>query len=744
MEPGPGPRHGGSTPVDRRQLLAFGVPLVLTLLHLASRSRLGPALHLAPFLSWPGYLCVVSLLVSWASSGVHPQSEVAHPTRGREDPPLLAALLAALLLAFCIGFCTFEATIYPTGHDQLDFFLLLYRTGEDLGRLSPLGVLTQLASMKGVLLQWVAFASLLVFGASRLSLALANFAFLVGFVTALFAIVRMRADRYAAWGAVGLFLLASSMHRPLGGLRDLRWDCAGLMTYGLFTLTLADLLAAPSRTRLAACIAAAGLSVFTRSLTGVYLILATSGCLALLMGQGLLRSWTDARRTRCWACTGALAGIGLWCLAFLATQGAAFVAYYGRHGSTEGRIRSAEFGVGSRLDLLLYFVRSAREHLGPLLEVGLALAALAAFTRWTTRRRPRSPREDDDTSTWLLVSGCAVAGAFLPLSFASASPVVMGVITGPSVVAAVALLRFATGPTAPLHRARPTVSAVLLVLGATSACGQLVSPSQPTRFEVIRQEGLGFTAANELLVGTLAPSARSVVQWLSLHEAANHPVLLIQLHESGRAELARRLHTTAALDFSAAPAPEKIREYLDDADAVVLPERFDLEHVSPLVNGLRETEPQWRPTLEAAFTRLTEVRVESAPICYWVRTLGLRATRGLEPPTDLASPYSWSGEAPAWLEVVNRGDAPRSAQLQFRLEPPPGVREARLVVEVAGRATPANLGEATGWRASVPFDAPPGDTWVSVRITPAASSDDPRAIRRPSTSRWLLWDLRAR
>lgn len=728
--------HAWSLQAVRWPLL--GVALALLVGHLVGRSRLNAHLGL-PLVGWDTFLVaeaclLVGLKQAWSLFA--PWSDDDGPERRALWP-----YLALVGLVFLMGFRLHEATIYPTAHDQLSLidhlYTIVYRLGVD-GWLA----LLDLPTLKGACLELVGFVCLLVLGISRSAIAVANILFFVGLVLAVQRYFEAHGGRLVARAAVGVLLLGNSAHLATGGVRDLRWDAAGLCTYGAFTLALAHLLERPGRRALQIAVTATVATILTRSISAVYVAATLTGCFAWDLGAGFAAGWDPDRRARLRHMVGVGLGAGAAGLGLALLKGRELMGYYGQHAlAKEGQVRLNEFGLETRWDLPAYYSRSLLEHAW----VVLILLVLLALT-WAAGRlssgRSGAPSTGSSCGIPLRVGALAFLGAFGPLLGTAPSPVVVGVVTGALVLLTGTLFDRATtrgGPIAPL---RVSLANLLLICGAISLVTRGLLPSDQIHWrERLQQDARVGLAADEL-VRALPGTGRPKVLWMSFDEAVNEGVFRVRLHEAGRSRDARRIRH-GSMSLVERRGPEYFAECVREADAVVAPAGWgSRESPFPGVATVRSAVSVWRPVLERSFVPIARVpgialEFDVSAYDYWVRAVSLGEVTGAVAPRESDPGHLWAGALPLSIQVLNRAAEARAAELRGLMAPPSGVSAARFAVRSRSGTQRFDLSNERGWELSAPIEAPPGTCEVVITLEHQEPPGEARGW-------WTLEDLRLR
>jgi hypothetical protein len=531
----------------------------------------------------------------------------------------VTAGLAIGLALFLHGFAAHVAPYYPRFFDQASgAYFGLYRTHYAFAD-SALPLAARIAAsslylfdLRGWAVPWIATALGFAFGANRVAFASANYVFFAAMVLALAAAMARRCDGWTAAATIGLALTSRSVFLPAGGLHDLRLDFAGLAMFGIFALALWRVAETPDRGRVALAALAYAASLWSRSVTGVYGLIAigTLGAISLAM-TALGR---DPQWRRRWRATFAL---GLAAAAFFALYVALHFReidgyYFNLLRTDESRIRLAEQGLSSRAELFGFYLRSAWSHFRPLLlwctaTLGLALGAIAIG--WLRGARALHPPPAEPGPA--LAAGAAVlVGVFLPLSVFTPSPVVIGVLTVPLAAACGFALAFAAGRV-PCPRIARAILLLPLAAGLWTAGRALLAPPVWTTPEIPSAE------AHNTLFERIAADGRGTVAWMTVNEGLSWATFSIYLYETARAaDVARYGHLVTAIFALDA---ETVRARIAEADAVVTWRQFPTYSPFPAVTSMRDTRDAWQPILDREFALRYEFPLDDGTIAYYRR-----------------------------------------------------------------------------------------------------------------------------
>jgi hypothetical protein len=587
----------------------------------------------------------------------------------------VVAALAGGFALFLFGTAGHVAPFYPRNFDQLSEYVGLYRTHYALvdttltpaARLEPAALV--LLDLRGWAVPWIATAFGFAFGANRLAFASTNYVFFAAIVVALAGAMRRRCDAWTAGTAVGLMLLSRSVFLVTGGVHDLRMDFVGLAMFGIFVLALWRMAETPDHRSIALAVLAYAVSLWSRSITGVYglVAIATFGAIALaMMALGRDPAWRA--RWRAALALGLIAG-PIFAL-FVALHYRAIDSYYfNLLRSEEIRIRLAEFNLTSRAELLGFYLRSAWLHFRPLVlwfavTLGLAAASWAVAWRRGGLRPHAAPAAYGPAWTAL---GAATIGVLLPLSVFSTSSVVIGILTVPLAAAGafvIAVARSALPPEAtPWKWLARAIALLPLAAGAWICARAFIVPP------VWGAADIPMAQAHNALFEAVAADGGGTIAWMTVSEGANAAGFSVYLYESGRAAAVGTFRNTETAIF--AMDADAARARIAEAEGVVIWHRFPAQYPYPqypypAVTSLRDTQALWQPILDREFALRTELAMPDGTIAYY-RRVGPRGsaratpanTRDLRP--DRAPDLRLSDAGRNWRYPLPEGGVRRAA-----------------------------------------------------------------------------------
>lgn len=302
------------------------------------------------------------------------------------------------------------------------------------------GLLKLLAAQQpnGILLQALASFAYLFLGASRLSALTLNFAYFAALQCALVGTIRWLTGRWSlALISMGLLMMARSPFNIAGGLADFRIDFAVMCLFGMLVCAVvrSRLFLSLPWSLLVGIIGA--LVVLTRYITILY-IATIFGVLLLFFGLQWRRSRAPAARsalaTRMMRLAAAAGVFVLLITPVLWNTRAAFIRYYVAQATARAALRSAELGITSRSEALMFYPRSlAGQHLGTALltfsAISLAIFGAYALASWRRLRALARPPDWGSYLLFVLLTLVVPLAAFT--SNAAKSPIVGGVLVTP-------------------------------------------------------------------------------------------------------------------------------------------------------------------------------------------------------------------------------------------------------------------------------------------------------------------------
>jgi hypothetical protein len=643
---------------------------------------------------------------------------------------LIAVALAVIgMLVFRQSYMTFIEPHYPTSFDQLTllhkFYGIYYDTLGDSERSAFARVaatLKQFVDFKGWVLPAVGTTLALLFGPYRDVFLMTNYLFLVLAGGVLLWTLRRRLGTSFAFAGLGLVLLSNSLYFWAGGLTDMRFDCAGLATFGVFFLTLwfFGVLGGPKAFRL--IVLAYALTLLTRSASGVYGL-----CSVGVFGLVCTAAWASTRRpgwrSRWFATLWIGIALATLFLVFFAIHYREIKAYYIQLLLTpEDAIRLKEFGVGSRAELLLYYLRSFWGHFSGMIIAGGVLIAghllIRLFSTWPLHLTTIGNGVLSSAAQFkvpLLIGASFLIGTLIPLSLYSPSPVVIGALTVPLAVTVITVCGAVGVPRGP----RWTKIATQLLHGAMLVAGFAFFVIENMSHVPWPTATLNWARGQNALLSQLArdhSDAGGTVAWLTLVDGLNAAVLSVFLYETGRYDAVPRLHVTG-IGLFALQMPDLLQR-IAGADAVVAHRDFpSLPLPYPSLVSLRDTQTEWQGILDREFVLRAVAQMPSTTFGYYSRPATVAAVTGpygVEYDSTRKRPrdaWVWVDANPAEVSLRGLSNAEIPVTLGFDAVPGPGI--------VSGLELAISCDNATCMpQHVVPDGPPPWHLRVPLKLSP--------------------------
>jgi hypothetical protein len=389
-------------------------------------------------------------------------------------------------------------------------------------------------------------------------------------------------------------------------------DFAGLAMFGIFVLAFWRMAETPDRRRVALAALAYAASLWSRSVTGVYSLIAIAVFAAMALALAVLGR-DPAWRARWWAAVALGLAAGAFFAIYVAVHYDSIDNYYFNLLRTdESRIRLAEAGLSSRTELLGYYFRWGWQHFRPLVlwfaaTLGLAFAAIAVGW-WRGAALPQARQAG--IAPALAVAGAAIVGVLVPLSMFAPSTVVIGVLTVPLAALAAFILACARAAV-PWPRVAKGIALVPLAAGLWTGARGFAAPP------VWAPQEIAIAQAHEVLYERIAVDPTGTIAWLTATEGGNWAAFSVHLYETGRAaEVPRFQHTDTALFAMAA---DTVRARIAEADGVVIWRRLPAQTAYPSIISLRDTRDAWQPLLDRDFALRYEFAMHEGTIAYYRR-----------------------------------------------------------------------------------------------------------------------------
>jgi hypothetical protein len=646
---------------------------------------------------------------------------------------LLSAILALVgMLVFHQSYVTFIEPYYPRAYDQLALLQKLYGIYYGtLGDSAQSGfarlwtALGQFMDMKGWLLPAVCTALALLFGPHRDVFVMGNYLFLVFACGVLLFVLRRRLGTSFAIAGLGLVLLSNSLYFGAGGLTDMRFDSAGLATFGIFFLALWYYGVESGRKAFGLILLAYALTLLTRSISGVYGL-----CSVCVYGLICSAAWLLTRRqewrTRWFATVRIGIALSSVFLVFYAIHFREIRDYYIQLLLTaEDAIRLKEFGVGSREGLLLYYLASSWNHFSLMIIAAVVLIVAHLLVRQLTKWSLR-PRALEDTAVWsagqfgfpLLIGASFLVGTVIPLSLYSPSPVVIAALTIPL---AVTLLTIVSAIRLP-RKSRCTVLATRFLHAGVLTWGIGFFIVENMSHSIWPPVLLNWGRSADALLSQLATDygdAGGTVAWLTVNDGLHSGALQVLLYETGRYDVAPRMDANQITLF-ALDMPD-IAQRIARADAVVANRDFapTLPPYPSLVS-LRDLQPEWQAILDRQFVLRAVASFPSETFGYYSRPAALGSVTGPfgvaydSPQMRARDAWVWINANAAEISLRNFADTEIPVTLGFDAAPVPAVAGLTLTVacDKAGCA-PQHL---------IPEGPPPWHLRVLLKLSPGLTT----------------------
>lgn len=658
-------------------------------------------------------------------------------------------VLVAGYVVFASLYLEFYRPYFPRIWDQLEYLNKVYAAYYAIIDAKTFGAVveafaTHIVAFKGSIAGSLSLGGMLVFGPDRLVAASVNYLFLL--YLAAVAISTLSSEEAPYFGSIlfGLVLLSNSLYFPAGGMFDARLDLPGLCTFGAFVVALVGFDRDPSRKRTAVVLATAAVTLFTRSITGLYLVgtlLAYTTLLGIEWWLG--RSRTRALRFALFLTLVAVIGVAAYIVEFWYGIRPYYIAQFE---SGEVEFRRFELGVSSPLTLPFFYLKSAWSHLWPMLAYTAALLAAAVLAR-LLRKAPKSgvaPAGRPETSPIGIAMVCASSALaiLVPLVTSSPSPVVAGALTVPiAVVCTAGLYRFVGNH---MRLSGPILARATLAAGAVYFFVKVAIGSPPTLGEMAY-----LRAHNDFYKRLSADldSAQGTVAWFVLAEGINSLAFHTYLYEN---RLPDRVAAFQQLNVNIfAPSLPALESAIARADAVVVWSRFPSGQSYPGIESLRASQADWLKKIEHRFV----ARFELSAGLPGVVTYYLRNPRIVSLPEPVESvrfgaanslPFVWLTEAGSAFRIRNLSGHPVEATLHARAVPGPSFQDRSrrsLRIATAGESFQVEATEAAQWQISQRLVVPAGESEVRLH---AVAPPSPR-VPVPNDPRTLIvgiWGLR--
>jgi len=663
---------------------------------------------------------------------------------------LLSFSLVVLLLEYLLFQTYFTVNMvpyYPKNYDQLTTYNAIYEayfSTRDHGLLATLRPNTGISqwAFKGWTVPSLGLVATFMFGPSRSSIALVNFFFFVCGQLILWRFVYRRHGFSSAVLAWGLYLLGGTHYFWAGGLDDLRLDYAGMVTFGTSFLCLVSLIENPERRKLWLCLLAFGVSLFTRSITMIYL-LGTQAILVFLFGlrrfMGRL-SEEDKHRLKYLIVLfiGSLAEFG----GFLVMLWHQFHGYYVKLLLTDEKIiRDSEWGVRTVLDRLIYYPRSSLDHF---LSYALVIGAFVIYFlfQWIRLRLARTqlaPRlTNQKTSLSLTVFMATALSTYAILTTYSQSPVVIGVLTIPLVfVVTILLVEGFTLLKCTTHIS--SAAFVIAVMGVMNYANAMIAPKFIGAFH--RSEG---KVVNELFhdlkqVAETHQSSALTTYWMLNHPGFIDGAFNVYLYENRSEDLVPTLQHINSTIF--AVTGTELLSNLKSAKIVIayseMPPAFGFEF--PFTMSLRHLQSIWKQYLQREFLQRQTYSVSAGQgriglYIRPVRVVAYKVPNSLE--YSNGRPFFWLGNEKAEIKIDNSDNKER--KVVFTADSGPGPSNAEmsfrhLHYEFEGRKGVLVLGKERRWAISLRLTVKPGSNALFLHVSDKGNpslnpNKDPRVL----------------
>ena len=653
--------------------------------------------------------------------------------------PWAMIMFALEFLFFRTYYVTNYQPYFPRATDQTVYLLSEYMTYYSLSDYGFLHTVKNLDTLqpifKGPIAPNLGVIFMFLFGPNRLSAALVNFLFLMIGQLFLFLFFKEKIDIYAGLVAVALFFLSITHYYWAGGLNDLRLDYAGMVTFGLAFIALNHLINVPTFRNFLLSGISIGISLATRSITGIYLIaivFVINVFLWISIKYKLFRQ-VNSEQIKSFryllVITAVIAGI-----AFIAI-GRDMISYYSpmfRGPAPEREIRAAEFGVSTALSNLLYYPRSASEHFEYYGYIVIGIALFQGLKGIFKRVQPNQNNVAQDFGLRnclivFLITGFCV---WLILLRYSQSPVTIGVLTIPIVFVLTMIISKQLDGVS--ENIESLISGAILLVGFLFYVSNMITPRALSPATIVQAKEIN--ALYEDIANVVAGGNIRKVSWLVNHEAFYPSSFYVYLYEHGR-RMEVPLVSSAAPGIFAKSKTEIINQ-IETSDIVVAPLYFNraVGYEYPYTQSVRQYETSWRKKINAEFILKQKYYVTSQPIGLYIRPcqiVDFQVPNGMEVGNNQ---WFWLGDSPVEIRIENFSKQPLAADFIATGGPGPSDhnnKENTLSYEINGSSQNLVLNDVNGWQFTIPMTLQPGENTLSLVDLDEAklnANGDPRPL----------------
>lgn len=580
----------------------------------------------------------------------------ATPVVKRFLPIVLAIFVVVELLLLKSTFLTNYTPYYPSRSDQIATYLSSYTFHYSIRESGLIYATKEYFMQEGnVFRGWVipmlgAFFAFL-FGPNRLSIAYANFAFLLIGQIALWIFFAKKWGVKTALAAEGLLLCSRAFSAsPAGGFFDLRFDFGGMIMFGICFMILISFFEKPNLPKLWLSLMAITISLSTRSITMVYLL----GFVGLIFVYQLVvklrnRQNTDgALKYTAWLFFGMLVIFAV----FLALQWEGLNGYYGNlFRTTEKNIRDAEGGLSSVWERPLYYINSFHFHF--LLYIKLIIGLVGGFIAvqvWNAARRRNftSPGINKGLLKTSALAGAAGISVFTAVNLYAPSPVVISVLNIPLVLVAGILVHYFLQRLRIWSGAILTIGVILLGMGNFITSTITLSPETKN----LAHYGGTINAIYEDLSNTVQPDSK--VNFMLLIDGLHSDVFRIFWVEKYGKILPESFQSVSPRIFPI--TEEELLANLEDADIVVGPVNMYTNPNGgfefPINTSIRALQPIWEKYLGDNFSLSgTYPWVDNSTLGIYTRNVDLV---NIITPNQVESWGFWMGGGESILTIASK------------------------------------------------------------------------------------------
>lgn len=540
---------------------------------------------------------------------------------------LFAVVQGAIFVHY---FHKFVQPYYPVNSDQLATYYEVYQrhfyaTGElqkpkydapMLAKDEP----TPDSDMRGCIVPYLSIASTFVFGVQRFSVAIVNLIFLfIAEGCILFGVKAVRGLR-CALVALGLFLTAQTHYHYCGGLNDMRYDYAGMVTMGLVYLSAVLHMQKRSRKTMALTIGALFLATYTRSIVLFYWLGALGMASAYFVISSRLPSRVSATRDDAVQALRLFAGAIVSLLCYIGLFWHDFSTYYVRcKVGGEDLMRLRESGVNSLVERLSYYPTSFREHFHlPLQAFMLCLPVGLVFKSRKSQNDKHNATGNLDSSllTVNVITLALFVSVFACVTYYAPTPVVIGILAIPLTVWCALFLdqqvfsKVKLADKKQFWIANIMVSLVVLIGGFTfvKELTRPTYPPHPNKENSVAAEDILIDLSKELSSSDGSPKT---IYWCLVHDGINQLYFEVRQMEALKRPSAARL-THKVLKAFPKSTLQNFEQKINQSDYIVIthlpkPRGFEYDGVT----SVRENYPQIMEALNKHFVLVSQHKYQA-------------------------------------------------------------------------------------------------------------------------------------